>query len=118
MARFRKKRSRRTFAKSGRSYRRSSGSSGLTPMNVLLAGAVYGLARPYVSTMLPNLFNFGPVDSDNAIIGGAGYYAMKKQKGFLKALGAVALGSEAGIVAARVTSGATGTTAGSDAYDY
>lgn len=102
MAKFRKmKKSRRA---SGKAYaRRSGGSGGLSPMNVLLAGAVYGAARPYVSKMLPDLFSFGGVvDSDNVIIGAASYYGMKKS-GFIKALSAVALGSEAGIITARVT---------------
>lgn len=72
-------------------------------MNVLLAGTIYGLARPFAAKMLPDFFSFGPVDSDNVIIGAAGFYGMKKGNGLIKALGAVALGSEAGIVAARLT---------------
>jgi len=100
---FKKKTSRRRssggFSKKSRS-KNSSGS--LTPMNVMLAGAIYGAARPFAARMLPDLFSFGPVDSDNAIIGGAGFYAMKKGNGLVKALGAVALGSEAGIVTARL----------------
>lgn len=118
MAKFRRKarRSRRSFPVASR--RRSNSSSGISAMNVLIAGVAYGLARPYAAKILPNLFTFGPVDSDNAIIAGAGFYALKKQKGFLKALGAVALGSEAGIVAARVTSNVTNIEVGNDAYNY
>lgn len=100
MAKFRKKRSRaRGFMKA---RARHSSSSGISPMNALLAGAIYGAARPYVSKMLPDLFQFGPVDSDNVLIAAAGFYGMKKGNGLVKALGAVALGSEAGIVTARV----------------
>jgi len=88
--------SKRARARSGRS------SSGLTPMNVMLAGAVYGAARPIAAKFLPDLFSIGPVDSDNVLIGAAGFYGMKKSSGFMKALGAVALGSEAGIVTARL----------------
>ena len=89
-------------------------------MNVLLAGAIYGAARPFAAKMLPDMFSFGPVDSDNVLIGAAGFYGMKKGKGLMKALGAVALGSEAGIVAARVTSGMANNAgdAGSSAYEY
>lgn len=119
MARFRRKASRRSFGfKKARRSGRSS--SGLTPMNVLLAGAVYGLARPYVANVLPNMFSVGPVDSDNVIIGAAGYYGMRKGNGLVKALGAVALGSEAGIIANRLTSGVVqkAATTSATAYDY
>lgn len=87
-------------------------------MNVLLAGAVYGAARPFIAKFMPNFFQFGPVDSDNVILGGAGIWAMKKQGGFMKALGAVTAGSEAGIVASRLTSTATGNSVGTNAYEY
>lgn len=118
MAKF-KRRAVRRYARPARRSRRAS-SSGLTPMNVLLAGAVYGASRPFVAKLLPDFFSFGPIDSDNVIIGGAGLYAMKKQTGFIKALGAVACGSEAGIVASRVTSNVAQNlgTAGKNAYEY
>lgn len=120
MARFKRRTARRSSGFKRTSRRSGRSSSGLTPMNVLLAGAVYGAARPYVASMLPNMFNVGPVDSDNAIIGAAGYYGMKKGNGFVKALGAVALGSEAGIIANRLTAGTIKTAAanGSTVYDY
>ena len=115
-----KRKARRSRARgfSKKTYSRSKG--GLSPMNVVLAGAIYGLARPIVSKMLPNMFEFGPVDSDNVAIGLAGWYGMKKGNGLIKALGAVALGSEAGIITARATSGITENigSAGNDAYNY
>lgn len=116
---FKKARSIRRYKTSARrSSRRSS--SGLSPMNVLLAGAIYGAARPFAAKMLPDFFSAGPIDSDNVIIGAAGFYGMKKGNGLVKALGAVALGSEAGIIAARVTSGAAEqvSSAGTNAYEY
>lgn len=106
----------------GRAVRRRTESrgSGLTPMNVLLAGAVYGAARPFLASAIPTFFTIGPVDSDNVIIGAAGLYGMK-EKGFLKALSAVTLGGEAGIVTARLTSSAAASPtaqAGFNAYNY
>lgn len=120
MAKFRRiaRRASRPMRRISRRSGRSTGS--LTPMNVLLAGAIYGAARPYVASMLPNMFNVGPVDSDNVIIGAAGFYGMKKGNGLVKALGAVALGSEAGIIANRLTAGTIQTAAntGGSAYNY
>jgi len=112
MARFRK--ARRSKSRGFMKARaRRSGSSGLTPMNVMLAGAIYGAARPFVAKMLPDFFNFGAVDSDNVIVAAAGYYGMKKS-GLVKAIGTVALASEVGIVAARMTNGAASDTVSND----
>jgi len=96
-----KRRARSFFGKS-RAHR--SKSSGMSVTNVLLAGVIYGAARPYLAQMLPDLFSFGPVDSDNAIIGAAGMFGMKKS-GLWKALGTVALASEVGIVTSRIVTG-------------
>lgn len=75
--------------------------------NVLLAGAIYGVGRPLLANALPNLFNVGPVDSDNALIGGAGWYLSKKS-GLMKAIGVVTMAGEAAQVTAKVTGGMTG----------
>lgn len=117
------KKQRRAYRSFGRrsGRRHSNGSSGLSPTNVLLAGAIYGAARPIAAKMLPDMFSFGPVDSDNVIIGVAGWYGMKKGKGLMKALGTVALGSEVGIVTARMTQNLAGNTTTNntvDAYNY
>jgi hypothetical protein len=98
---FKKKarRSFRGFAKKSRSY---AGNSSIKPMDILIAGAIYGAARPFAAKLLPNMFTFGPVDSDNVLIGAAGFYGMKKGKGLIKARGAAAnIGN-----------------AGTDAYQY
>jgi len=98
--------------------RASSSTAGLKPVDVIIAGALYGAARPLLANMLPNLFSFGPVDSDNAIIGAAGWYGMK-QKGIWKALGTIALGTEAGIVTARLVTGTSSDKAAeTSTYDY
>jgi len=121
-----KRKARRAYRGFKRSRGRRSGgsSSGMSPMNVLLAGAIYGAARPMVSKFMPDLFSVGPVDSDNVLIGVAGYYGMKKGSGLMKALGTVALGSEAGIVTARLSQGMLSNVApqssnnGVDPYNY
>jgi len=115
---FKRKAAKRSRSRGFSKRSHSKSSSGLTPMNVVLAGAIYGAARPFVAKFLPDLFSFGPVDSDNVIVGAAGFYGMKKGKGLLKALGAVALGSEAGIVAARLTQPVAQNVAGISTDDY
>lgn len=113
---FRRKAKRSRSRASTRSHSRSKGSSGLSVMNVLLAGAVYGVARPYVANLIPD-YNLGPVSTDNAVIAGLGYLGSKKT-GFIKALGLVAMGSEAGIVAAKGIGGMTGNSGQQDTYVY
>lgn len=119
MARFRR-RMRRARASFHRAYRRASHKGGISPMQIALAGALYGAARPYVASMLPNFFSFGAVDSDNVIIGAAGLYGMTRTSGFTRALGAIALGSEAGIVASKFATGgmtaSVGTTANNGTF--
>ena len=106
MARFRKARRSGFRAKAMSSYRKASKPS-LSVMDVLLAGAVYGAVRPTVANMLPTFFKFGPVDSDNVILGGAGYMASKSKTKFVKALGLVAMGTEAGIVTSNLLTSQT-----------
>lgn len=103
---FKKKARHSKIRGSFKSRSRSKGSSGLSVMNVLLAGAVYGVARPYVANFIPD-YELGPVSTDNLAIAGLGYLGSKKS-GFLKALGLVAMGGEAGIVTAKLVGGMTG----------
>lgn len=118
MARFRKKRGfRRAMRSVGRSYRRSNRAS-IGMMDIILAGAIYGVARPTVTNMLPTFFTFGPVDSDNVILGGAGYMASKSSSKLIKALGLVAMGTEAGIITSKVVSGQGNGSASGTAYEY
>lgn len=109
MARFRKKRSssRRYFGRSSRRSRGSS-SSGLKMTDVILAGAVYGAARPFVANIIPPMFEFGPVDSDNVIIGGAAFLGMKQKNKMIKAISTVALASEVALVTSKMMSGGMG----------
>jgi hypothetical protein len=105
MARFRK-RFRRARAFMRRRAGRSMG-SGLKATDIMMAGAVYGFARPMVANMIPPLFEFGPIDSDNAIIGVAAYMGMKQKNKLVRAISAVALGGEIAQVTAKMTAGNT-----------
>jgi len=109
---FRRKAARRqrSYGKmKARSHHKSSGGVGLT--DLLIGGAIYGLARPYVANMLPTLFSFGPVDSDNVIIGGAGYLGMKSSNKIIKATSMIAIAGETAIVTGKLMGGTqSGTT--------
>ena len=97
MAKFKKRfyRRARAVAKSYRSSKKPS----ISVMDVMLAGAIYGAVRPMVANMLPTFFSFGPIDSDNVILGGAGYMASKSSSKLIKTVGLIAMGTEAGIIA-------------------
>ena len=116
MARFKKKmrKSRRNYF--GRSVSRKGGSSGLSVTDVLIGGALYGALRPKAVQMLPDFFTFGPVNSDNVILGGAGYLLSKQSNKILKATGMMAMATEAGVVTANLTSGLQQTSSGSYVY--
>jgi hypothetical protein len=108
MARFRRiARGFRGFKRAARRANRTTGSLKVT--DVLIAGVIYGVGRPMLANVLPNFFSMGPVDSDNVIIGAAGFYGMKKGKGITKALGIMALGGEAASVTSKLM-GNTGST--------
>jgi len=102
---FRRKarRSRGGFRARAKSRGRSSGGVGFT--DLLIGGAIYGFARPMAAQMLPDLFSFGPVDSDNVIIGGAGYMGLKSSNKIIKATSMVAIAGEAAIVSSRLSQG-------------
>jgi len=100
---------RRKFFKRARSravatYRAAKRPS-LSVMDVLLAGAIYGAVRPTIAGMLPTFFSFGPVDSDNVVLAGAGYFASKQSNKIIKSLGLVAMGTEAGLVTSKALQG-------------
>lgn len=90
---------RRARHSAGRMFR-SARKPSISVTDVLLAGAIYGAVRPTVTNMLPTFFSFGPVDSDNVLLAGAGYFASKNSNKLIKTIGLVAMGTEAGIVAA------------------
>lgn len=117
MARFRKaKRYGRRFGK--RQSRRSN--SGMSPLNLMLGGAIYGFARPIVANMLPTFFQFGPVDSDNVIIGGLGYLGSKKSSGIIKAISYAAIIGESANITSKLSGNTTssGSTAPTGAYSW
>jgi len=105
MARFRTKARRyfRGFKNKARSMNRTSGQIKAT--DVLIAGVIYGMAKPIIKNTIPDFFSFGPVSSDNLVIGGAGFYGMKKGKGIVKALGIIALGDQASEVSQNLMGG-------------
>lgn len=117
MARFKK--ARRVYGRAKKMYRAHSKPS-IGVMDVLLAGAIYGAVRPTVANMLPTFFSFGPVDSDNVILGGAGYFASKSSNKLIKSVGLIAMGTEAGIVTSNLlvgTSSATSTSTYGNDYN-
>jgi hypothetical protein len=114
MARFKRKAKRYSGFKRG-AKRANSSSSGMKVTDVLIAGVIYGVARPMVAGLIPDLFKVGPVTSDNVIIGAAGFYGLKKGKGITKALGVMALGGEAAQVTAGLLNGGASST-GSGIY--
>lgn len=99
-----KARVRRTYGRVRSAYRKTNKPS-IGVMDVLLAGAIYGAVRPTVANMLPTFFSFGPVDSDNVILGGAGYLASRQSNKLIKSIGLVAMGTEAGIVTSKLLTG-------------
>lgn len=108
MARYKKARRavRRVYSSVKSSYRRSRKPS-ISAMDVLVAGAVYGIARPTIANALPTMFAFGPVDSDNVILGAGGYMASKSKTKLFKTIGLIAMGTESGIVASKMLSNQT-----------
>ena len=105
MARF-KKRFKRSYSRAVKAYK-SSRKPSFSVLDVIIAGATYGALRPVLANVLPNFFTFGPVDSDNVLIGGAGYMASKSSTKLVKAVGLVTMAGEAGIIASRLTQGNT-----------
>ena len=106
MARKRFIRGRRGSFRGFRKGRRGSTGS-LNVQDVMLAGALYGVARPMVASALPTMFKVGPIDSDNVILAGLGWYLAKKTSGVTKAIGLIAIGTEAGFVTNQLISPST-----------
>jgi hypothetical protein len=113
MARFRKMRSRsRSF---GKRYSRAGNSKGSTNVITLaLAGAVYGVARPYVSKLIPDsVSNFAGGNGDELILGTLGYFMAKGKLGsnsMMKDAGKAILVIESARIASGLMSGVTSST--------
>jgi hypothetical protein len=110
MAKYKHFRSRGGFRGFKKSRHHSGVSSGITPTNMALAGAVYGVGRPFVANLLPSMFNLGGVDSDNVLLGVGGWLLASKSKGLLKAIGLMALGTEVGYVTGKMIGGTPAST--------
>jgi hypothetical protein len=103
------KKVRRYFRNSAKIKRTHHKTSSISVTDVLLAGALYGAIRPTVSNLLPSFFNFGGIDSDNVILGGAGYFATKQSNKLIKSIGYIAMGTEAGIITSKLMNGTPST---------
>lgn len=112
MARFRRKRSRRA-SRSPKFRRSRGGSKGITPMDAMLAGAIYGVARPFAANVIPDILpNIGPVSSDNMVIGAASWWASKQSNKLIKAIGTVGLAAETSMVVNKAMAGSGGMSPG------
>ena len=110
MARF-KKRFKRSYSRVAKAYK-SSRKPSLSVMDVMIAGAAYGALIPMAANVLPNFFTFGPIDSDNVIIGGVGYMAAKSNTKLIKTIGLVTMAGEAGIITSRLIQNNTSSSTG------
>lgn len=84
-------------------------------MGSVLPAAVYGAARPHLSNLVqPITGALGAAGgyADNIVLGGIGYLAAKKGKGFLKSAGHAMLMIEAAQIGAELSQGATGGSTG------
>jgi hypothetical protein len=91
-----------------RNRRVSSKSSGMSVEKLALTSAGYGIARPYVANLIPDVVMLGGY-SDNIILGVAGYLACKKGSGIIKTAGYSVLATEAFLVTSKYMSSSTGT---------
>lgn len=110
MARFRKMRSKaRSFGKAYKRYGRSKGSTNV--ITLALAGAIYGVGRPYIEKIIPSqVSNFAGGYGDELVLGTAGYFAAKGKLGnnqMIKDLGKAVLVIEASRIATGLMSGVT-----------
>jgi len=118
MARFRKMRSRaRSF---GKRYKRAGSSKGSSNVLTLaIAGAVYGVGRPYIANMIPSsVSNFANGNGDELVLGTLGYFMAKGKLGsnsMIKDAGKAILVIESARIASGLMQG-TGTQA--TTYQY
>lgn len=115
MAKFRKARrvARRMFGKRSRSHKSASS---MSPLFVAGTSAAYGIARPYVANIIPDISALGNY-SDNVVIGGAAALAAWKGKGMIKKAGMIVLANESFIAASKASQNmGVGSTTGSNVY--
>lgn len=102
------KRARRALSRGYKAAKRYSRSDKTNPLEAVLMGGGYGVARPYIANMVPDVPQLGNY-SDNVLIGGAAGLAAWKGKGIVKKLGMSILNNEAFVAASKASSGMTGT---------
>lgn len=93
-----------TMAKRKGRFRGKKGGS-LSPMEMAIGSGIYGFGRPMVANMIPDVSSIP--NSDNVILGVAGYLAASKGSGMIKKAGMVVLANEAFIAASRMSAGTT-----------
>lgn len=92
----------RSFFKAKR--RSSKGNSGDSIEKLAVGSAVYGVARPYVANLIPDIPQLQGY-SDNVLLGIAGYLGAKKGSGMFKTAGKVVLMNEVFITSSKLMSG-------------
>jgi len=102
------KKSRKTSTRGKTMARRKSGFKGkksgsVSPMEMALGSGMYGFARPMVANFIPDVSSIP--NSDNVLLGVAGYFAATKGSGLVKKAGYVVLANEAFIAASRMQAG-------------
>jgi len=116
MAKFRK--ARRVARRVGSYFKRKSSrksSSSQSPLNMGIAGGIYGAARPFAANMVPEIGFLGGY-SDNVVLGGAGYLAAKKGSGMIKTAGLAVLTCEAFLAGNKAAQGMMGSNNNSFVY--
>lgn len=111
MARHRRHRVARAFGRARRSfkrgYKRYSRGEGSISLGVLGGAAVYGAARSQINALVtPKVAPYLPASvaayADNLVLGGIGWLAAKKGKGFVRQLGRDAVIVEAAAAGAKL----------------
>ena len=120
MARHKRSKSRgRSFFARRSSHRRSS-STGMNPLNIALPSAIYGAVRGYAVSMLTPLISMVPAGAyaDELVLGGLGYFAAKKGKGFVRNAGFSILAIEAFRAGSTMGGGLMGTSTTPSSTNY
>jgi hypothetical protein len=115
MARFKRKAHRFGGFRKGRRSHRRSGGNGVSLMGTVLPAVAYGAARPYVSNLVSpvtNMLGAAGGYADNLVLGGIGYFAAKKGRGFIKNAGHAMLMIEAAQIGAELSQGFSGGSTG------
>jgi len=97
-----------------RRIRHSGKSAGMSPMKVIISGAAYGAARPYIVSAAQPVIGMLPFGAynDHIALGLAGYLLAKKSKGLMKTAGTAILYGEAFSIGSGVMGGGSSSSGG------